>query len=396
MRRLQIYLSGGAHSAGPQHESREPGKPDAELVRAALAGAREPLAELVERHWPSAVFLAARVLGSAELGRDAAQEAAVAVLTDLDRLRSPDRFGAWFCGIALNVARRWRRQLRLEVPGLALEGAARAPDPAEAAELADIACRVRAAVAALPDGQRDAVLLFYLLGLTHREVAAELGISVNAVKARLHQARASLAPGLAQMAGREQVEAAMTAQAAEWIDVSVSGIRMSQDGEAWQRSYVMVLAEHGGERELPIWIGPAEAIVMAMSLESAETPRPFTHKLAASLVGAAGARLAGVKITRLADEVFYALVVVDGPAGRREVDARPSDAVNLALATGAPIRVEAGLFAAELTDERAGELASLPVATAEIAEQALRRTRQRRQRRSCPGEPPGGQRGKGL
>jgi len=371
-------------------ESGEPHRPDVELVRAALAGAREPLAELIRRHWPMAVFLAARLLGSTELARDAAQEAAVAALTDLDRLRSPDRFGAWFCGIALNVARRWRRQLRLELPGPPPDRASLAPDPAEAAELAEVAARVRGAVAALPDGQRDAVWLFYLQGLTHREVAAELGISVNAVKARLHQARTSLAPGLAVMAGIEQVEAAMTPQAAEWIDVSVSGIRMSQDAEEWQRTYVMVLAERRGDRALPIWIGPAEAIVMAMSLESAETPRPFTHKLAASLVGATGARVTEVRITCLADEVFYALVIVDGPAGRQEVDARPSDAVNLALATGAPIRVEAGLFAAALTEQRAGELASLPVATAKIAVEAQRRVRERRPCSPRPGEPPAG------
>lgn len=371
---MRAYSEG---SIGPGRDPRELARPDAELVRLALAGPREPLAELIQRHWPTAVFLAARLLGSAELARDAAQEAAIAALTDLDRLRSPDRFGAWFCGITLNAARRWRRQLRLEVPGPPPDRAWQGPGPAEAAELADIAARVRGAVAALPPGQRHAVLLFYLQGLTHREVAAELGISVNAVKARLHQARASLAPGLAPVAHIERVEAVMTAQAVEWVEVSVSGIRMSRDGEEWQRTYVMLLAERGGERELPIWIGPAEAIVMAMALESAETPRPFTHKLAASLVGAAGAHIAEVKITRLAGEVFYALVIVEGTAGRREVDARPSDAVNLALATEAPIRVEAGLFAAALSEERAGELASLPVATAEIAAQAQRRVRER-------------------
>jgi DNA-directed RNA polymerase specialized sigma24 family protein len=76
----------------------KPEKPDADLVREALLGAREPLAELVGRHWDTAVFLAARVLGSPELARDAAQEAAVAAMTDLDRLRSPDRFGACFAG----------------------------------------------------------------------------------------------------------------------------------------------------------------------------------------------------------------------------------------------------------------------------------------------------------
>jgi DNA-directed RNA polymerase specialized sigma24 family protein len=71
-------------------------------VHDALQGAREPLTELLRRHWDTAVFLATRVLGSADLARDAAQEAAIATMTDLDRLRSPDRFGAWFCGVALN------------------------------------------------------------------------------------------------------------------------------------------------------------------------------------------------------------------------------------------------------------------------------------------------------
>ncbi|MGI9006259.1 MAG: RNA polymerase sigma factor [Streptosporangiaceae bacterium] len=134
-----------------------PGPSDADLVRDALAGQRTALAELLLRHWETAMFLAGRVLGSADLGRDAAQEAAIAAMTDLTRLRSPDRFGAWFCGIALNVARRWLRQLRREVPGMpagASELAAPAPGPDEAAELADLAARVRAAIGGLAAGQR--------------------------------------------------------------------------------------------------------------------------------------------------------------------------------------------------------------------------------------------------
>ena len=129
------------------------------------------MAELLRRHWDTAVLLAGRVLGSADLARDAVQEAAIAAMTDLERLRSPDSFGAWFCGIALNVSRRWVRQLRSEVPGLlasevpglrqALAPAApAASDPAEAAEIADTAARVRGAIAALADGQRHAVRLF--------------------------------------------------------------------------------------------------------------------------------------------------------------------------------------------------------------------------------------------
>jgi RNA polymerase sigma factor (sigma-70 family) len=350
-------------------------------VRAALLGVREPLAELVRRHWDTAVFLAARVLGSPELARDAAQEAAVAAMTDLERLRSPDRFGAWFCGIALNVSRRWLRQLRSEVPGLHLDHASLCPGPAEAAEIADLAARVRGAVAALPNGQRDAVLLFYLQGLSHREVAEELGISVGAVKARLHQARAALAPRLAQMIDIPEAKTMTTTDAVQWADVSVTEIRSTGGEDAAKRKYIMILTERGGERWLPIWIGPAEATALALALESAETPRPFTYKLAAGLVEAAGSRIAEVRITRLLAPVFYASVLVQSPEGLKEVDSRPSDAVNLALVTGAPIRMDSELFGLEA---HADEVSSYPVATADLVAEVQQRIRESRQERPAP------------
>ncbi len=56
-----------------------------------------------------ALALVTRLLGSADEAADVVQEAAVTALVGLDRLRSPDRFGAWFAGIALNVGRRWLR-----------------------------------------------------------------------------------------------------------------------------------------------------------------------------------------------------------------------------------------------------------------------------------------------
>jgi RNA polymerase sigma factor (sigma-70 family) len=348
-------------------------KSDADLVSEAMSGVREALAELVRRHWDTAVFLAARVLGSAEMARDAAQEAAVAALTDLGRLRSPDRFGAWFCGIALNVSRRWLRQARPEVTGEPADLASASPGPDEVAESAEVAARVRGAVAALPNGQQDAVLLFYLQGMSHREVASELGISVGAVKSRLHQARASLAPVLAPIADvpRERITMATgTGKEATqgWVDVSVSEIRRGENEDPLRRNHIMILAERGGDRRLPIWVGRAEASAMAMALEAVETPRPFTYKLAADLVRATGSGLAEVRIARLLDGVYYACVLVDGPAGAQEVDARPSDAVNLALAAGAPIRVDDALFSQDLPSHFAEVLSSCPVATAEIAE----------------------------
>jgi hypothetical protein len=351
-------------------------------VYAARSGLKEPMAELLRRHWGTAVLLAERVLGSPDLARDAVQEAAIAAMTDVERLRSPDRFGAWFCGIALNVSRKWLRQLRSEVPRPHADLRSAAQDPAEAAEIADTAARVRGAIAALADGQQDAVRLFYLQGLSHREVADELGISVGAVKARLHQARAALAPRLASFKTTREREAIVvtSTEAVEWTEVTVTKVLRGQRADREESDFVMILAERDGDRTLHVWIGPAEAKMLAIALESVETPRPFAYKLAAGLVEAAGSRINEVRITRLTDSIFYAVVEVDSPAGPREVDARPSDAVNLAVGTGAPIRVNTELFG---TAHEGGDQVTLQVqgATADIAAEARQRMEEEATRR---------------
>lgn len=331
------------------------------------------MAELLRRHGDTAAALATRVLGSSDLARDAVQEATLAVMTDLGRLRSPDRFGAWFCGITLNVARRWLRQLGPEVAGLRPDLPDADPGPAEAAEAADTAARVRDAIGSLADGQRDAVRLFYLQGLSHREVAGELGISVGAVKARLHQARAALAPKLSPLRTATKEDTLTQGTEAgtwDWAEVRVAEIQQTQEEDPRLRKYVMILAERGGDRTLPIWIGSAEATVLALALESVETPRPFPYKLAVGLVEAAGSRVSEVRITRLNDSVFYASVVVPGPDGPREVDARPSDAVNLAVVCGAPILLSSELFEAR---HPAWSPSALVPATARIAAEVRER-----------------------
>ena len=190
--------------------------PDAALVRAALDGDRAAYAVIVERHRPMVAALCRRMTGDVALAEDAVQEAVLAGLVDLERLRRPDRIGPWLAGIALNVCRReLRRRARLApfdgdddgttAGGAAPHGSAArvgpvagaAVDPAAAAEVAETVEAVRRAVAMLPPGQRRAVAGFYLQGLTHAELAAALDIRVGAVKARLHKARAVLRRRLA-------------------------------------------------------------------------------------------------------------------------------------------------------------------------------------------------------
>jgi RNA polymerase sigma-70 factor (ECF subfamily) len=128
---------------------------------------------LLGRHRSLLVALCRRALGDPEAVEDVVQEAALQAMLNLDRLRQPGRFGPWLAGIGLNVARRSRRGSRADWSWEAVVGGRAGPEPvdagpgpAELAEAADLAGRVRSAVADLPPGQRAAVLTVYLGGMT--------------------------------------------------------------------------------------------------------------------------------------------------------------------------------------------------------------------------------------
>lgn len=101
------------------------------------------------------------------------------------------------------------------------------------------------------------------------------------------------------------------------------------------------LIETGGDRALCISVGQAEAIALAFNLDGREFRRPMTYQFAAALLHASGTDLREVRITRLTDGVFYAQAELSNGT---VVDARPSDAVNLAAITGAPVLVAADLL----------------------------------------------------
>ena len=293
---------------------------DADLVRRARGGDRDAFATLIERHHAVLVRSCRRMVGAQGAG-DAAQDAVLTAMLSLDRLRRPEAFGAWLVGIGLNAC---RAQLRGSDPltrAAAVRGSDPRPvaDPYESAVASEIAGRVRFATDSLPKGQREAVTLFYLAGLTQAEAAAHLGIPPGAVKTRLHKARASLRARLEPLRRERSMQ----------IEMQVADVRRA--GER----HILMLA--GGGRELMIWVGPAEAIAIAVLLEDVELPRPGTYHLTAALLRATEASVREVRITRLAESTFYAeIALADGA----EVDARPSDAIALALVTGAPIVVD--------------------------------------------------------
>jgi RNA polymerase sigma factor (sigma-70 family) len=307
---------------------------DRDLVAAARAGDRAAFGTLVERHHAALLRTCRRALGDRAAAAEVAQEAVLQALTGLAALRDDGAFGPWLCGIGHNLARRARRA-PAPLPLEALPEPA-APGPEER----DDAPRVLAAIAALPRGQRDAVALFYLADLSHAQISARLGISVGAVKTRLHKARASLQTRLADL--RRELPAMPST-----VLMHVADIR--ETGEDSLAIHVVFLEEQGGPRRLPIWIGKPEATTLAARLHAVDLPRPDTYRFTADLLAAAGGQLREVRVVRLADSVFYAQAVLEDGAS---VDARPSDAINLALVTGAPVLVEEAVLAQAAEDER--------------------------------------------
>ncbi|HEX6488055.1 MAG TPA: bifunctional nuclease family protein [Candidatus Dormibacteraeota bacterium] len=112
--------------------------------------------------------------------------------------------------------------------------------------------------------------------------------------------------------------------------------------------HVVILKEKGADRYLPIWIGPFEANAIALKITGVKPDRPITHDLMASAMAELGIGLARIVVTSLADEVFYARLHLHQNGRELDVDARPSDAIALA------VRLECPIFVADEVFEKAG------------------------------------------
>jgi hypothetical protein len=103
---------------------------------------------------------------------------------------------------------------------------------------------------------------------------------------------------------------------------------------------IIVLKEKDGDRVLPIWTGPPEGDLLFMSLQGASTPRPMPHDLMAELIRVLRARVDRVAITSRSEIALHATVSLAVDGHTEDVDVRPSDAILLAVRTGAPILID--------------------------------------------------------
>lgn len=380
---------------------------DAELVQRCRMGEQAAFSLLVTRHEARLRRLLESVLNSRADAQDVLQEAMLQAYLGIDSLRQPERFGAWLCAIALNMAHGQLRGRSKWVYSLESDDNTEAavrdtrPLPEQWVLQRETQADLERALAELSDAEGEAIALVYGDGLSHQETAHRLGVSLSAVKVRVHRGRLRLRLALqgdyASPGGRSKLDrrkmmiipivvhdvlatespldprvalapqlAAMPEAAREPFIAGVAVMLEARHPLGWglyrspdpslaltaeeQQAYedatrnlwphrIVLLKETDGERALPLWIGSVEAAWLTAQITAQQPPRPLTADLTISLLQLAGLRVERVVISKLHEQIFYATLTVQTPEQSAEIDCRPSDAINLAVRLDAPLYV---------------------------------------------------------
>ncbi len=120
------------------------------------------------------------------------------------------------------------------------------------------------------------------------------------------------------------------------IEMSIKGLMV----DPISNMPIVILRDKDGQKTLPIWVGMFEANAIALQIENISTPRPMTHDLLRNVIHDLKASVQKIVVCDLQDSTFYALIYLALNGESVAIDARPSDAIALALRTRAPIFVE--------------------------------------------------------
>ena len=135
----------------------------------------------------------------------------------------------------------------------------------------------------------------------------------------------------------------------EMVEVTIDSVRVS----LMNPQRLVVLRDTAGDRYLPIWVGPYEAEAITVALQEIEMIRPLTHDLLKNLFATFNAQIKRVEIVALREEIFFGNIVAEADGQTINVDARPSDAIALAVRAHVPILVDPSVMtSAGITPEQ--------------------------------------------
>lgn len=158
----------------------------------------------------------------------------------------------------------------------------------------------------------------------------------------------------------------------QMIETTVDSIRVS----LVTQNRVVILKEVEGTRHLPIWIGAYEADAIATELQGVSPSRPLPYDVMRDMLNQIGARVDRILISDLNEQVFFARIVLDLDGKMMEIDARPSDAIAMAVRTGTRILVEDSIMdkvgvAMDTDDYDIDELVAQVADEIDVSEEAM-------------------------
>ena len=146
------------------------------------------------------------------------------------------------------------------------------------------------------------------------------------------------------------------------IEMTIKGLVV----DSFSSTPIVILKDKAGDKVLSIWVGIYEANAIAQQIENVSMPRPMTHDLLRNLINDLGGRVDRVVVTDLRENTFFATIHLTVKGEQVAVDARPSDAIALALRSRSPILVDEQVIEAAKTGdfalERVGQRSAAEVA----------------------------------
>ncbi len=304
---------------------------DPRLIQLTLSGNKEAFGELYERYYSMAYKIALRTVANTETASDLTQEGFLQAYLSLDELRDHSKLRSWLFGIVLNVCRNYLRRKERAVFSF---------DPAESNKSSlshgsdqieeAINQRIADAIDNLSAKLKQSVTMFYFEHLGIREIGSFMGVTQSAIKVRLHRPRSVLRKKLYPVYGRYFDE-----RGKALVQVSILDVILDEESG----SCYVLLMDMKNLRCFTMAVGAFEGRSISLGARKIEFPRPPTYKLMMNLVETLGAKIDSVCIEALKGTTFYGLIKLRKDSDFVEVDSRPSDAIALALCTGAPIYI---------------------------------------------------------
>jgi RNA polymerase sigma factor (sigma-70 family) len=365
---------------------------DRELVILTRQGNKEAFGCLIERYLGLMERIALRMVSAPDAAQDLVQESMLQAFLSLKDLRDVDRFRSWLYGIVLNVSKSYLRDQKRQTcfnevldddqpVGLWSSGNA-SNDPQEIAVERELHNLVLLAIEELPQAHREAARLYYYESLSLLEIAAITGASPGAIKVRLHRARNHLRDKLQPTYPEIGPEKTRKYRRKTMIKAKIVDI-VKRDN-----NHIVILQDESQGKLLPIWIGPFEAEAIVVSLCLIPVARPQTHDFIVHLLAAFGGQLEEVRVEVIKDEVFYGIAKIRIGNEIKEVDARPSDILALAVRTGTPIYIAEEVMQQSGQDINAYENTFGPFTPGEGVESILKHFKEMKKRvhTPCPEE----------